>query len=51
MKLTKEEFVTRVLDDLNRRKKQKEIAENDIEFYYRRKFNKYYRARLNRKKR
>lgn len=51
MKLTKEEFRERLLYDLNERKKQKQLMEEDIEFYFRKKITKYRRAKMNRKKR
>lgn len=51
MKMTKEEFVERLLMDLNERKKQKELLAEEIDFYFRKKITKYNRAKLNRKKR
>lgn len=51
MKLTKEEFVTRVLLDLDKRKKQKHELDKDVDFYFRKKITKCVRAKMNRKKR
>lgn len=49
MKMTKEEFVTRLLYDLNERKKQQSEIEKDVDFYFRRKITKYMRRKLNKK--
>ena len=51
MKLTKEEFRERVLYELEERKKQQELIDEEVEFYFRKKISKYKRSKLNRKKR